>query len=110
MICGVVGFFGYQSLQLEWTASYNGKSILVGSELTEWAAKFKNVHPEEATSGALLENAAGDPKLVWTELSINRRRLILSAAYVLFAPFFAVAIIAAAQVAYCIRTQKRRRR
>lgn len=109
LVCGVVAFFGYQSQQQEWTTTYNGKLIFVGSELTEWAAKFKVAHPDEATKEALLESAAGNPKLVWTEKSINRCRLILCAVYVLAMPFFAVAIIATAQVALCVRAQKRRR-
>jgi predicted tellurium resistance membrane protein TerC len=109
LVCGIAAFFGYQIQQQEWTTTYNGKLIFVGSELTEWAAKFKVAHPDEATKEALLESAAGNAKLVWTEKSLNRCRLILCAVYVLAMPFFAVAIIATAQVAFCVRAQKRRR-
>jgi len=105
LVAGVFAFFTYQYLLGAWTVENEGKRYYVGTELKDEArlfvARHKGVQPRE-----LLNNAEWEPLNVWTERSLRRRHLLLSAVYVLCAPIFAIGILATAQLLYCATSKE----
>jgi hypothetical protein len=100
LIAGITAFFSYQYLSDEWTFRHNDKILYIGSVPREDVKEFIQRNPGLSHS-ELLEYAGWDPRNIWTEKSLHRRRLILTGVYVLCTPLFAIAIMAVAQVLYC---------
>lgn len=105
LVAGIVAFFSYQNLLGDWTVVHDGRRMYVGSEVKPEVAEFVRRHLSMSKS-ELLENAGWDPRLIWTENSLARRRLVLAVFYVLCAPLFAVAIVSVAQIVYCSSSAK----
>lgn len=105
LILGILAFFTYQILLSSWTVNEGDRMVYVGRTLTQHAAEYKQNHPE-LNKRQLLERAGWDPKIVWTEESLLICRFILSGVYVLCTPFFAITLMAVAQVIYCVKKGK----
>lgn len=100
LILGSGVFFLYQTLQSRWTFGHDEKVYFLGSEELPHVVKYRAAHPE-STVADLLEAAMWKPELVWTERSIARNRLKLSAVYVLCLPLFACCLMAVVQLISC---------
>ena len=100
LILGIIAFFSFQYLVKTSTVKHGDKVLYIGTEVREDVKSFIDKHPGYGKE-ELLENAGWNPKMIWTEKSLDRRRLILSMVYVLCIPFFAIAIMAVVQLIYC---------
>jgi len=112
LILGIIAFFSFQYLVKTSTVKHGDKVLYIGTEVREDVKSFIDKHPGYGKE-ELLENAGWNPKMIWTEKSLDRRRLILSMVYVLCIPFFAIAIMAVVQLIYCAGSRSgspRRRR
>jgi TIR domain len=75
---------------------YNGRGVVVGTELTkDVGALFRSAHPEE-TDADLLDNASGDAATVWTRESIEWCRSRVASTYFLWIPFLIASLVSAA--------------
>jgi hypothetical protein len=101
---GIVVFFSYNYLLDQWTVESEGKRYYVGTELRE---ELKTPRLMKMQPRDLLSEGEWNPLEIWTEPSLRRRHLILSGIYVLCAPVFAVAMLAALQTAYCATRKQR---
>jgi len=100
LLAGIAAFFTYQNLSEEWPLNQQGEVLYIGSKLRDDVKVFVRRNPDLARF-ELLEYAGWDPRNIWTEKSLHRRRMILTGVYVLCTPLFAIAIMAVAQVLYC---------
>ena len=108
-LLSIVSLVSYEQLKQSWTVSYAGKRVLAGTTLTPDAANYHQANPH-LTAAELLEDTAGDPHKVWTQESIEPRRLRLNALYFSCIPTFAIAVLALVQSLYCARRKDHRRR
>ena len=74
---------------------YNGRGVVVGTEMTELGAGFRSAHPEE-TDADLIDNAGGDEELVWTRESIESCRSRVASTCSLWIPFLIASLVSAA--------------
>jgi hypothetical protein len=100
LISGIIAFFTFQQLLSNWTVKHGDKVLYIGTVVKQDVVPFMEAHPS-MTKEELLQSAGWAPKNIWTEKSLRRCRLILSALYVLFTPLFAITIMSVAQVIYC---------
>jgi hypothetical protein len=96
LVIGVGAFFRYQQLTLAWTANYSGDKIVIGSEFTAQGRTYTEANPKLSTD-ELVFKSAGKPGDIWTQQSIDRRRLVLAAIYVSCLPLFTICLIALVQ-------------
>jgi hypothetical protein len=108
-LLSIVSLVSYEQLKQSWTVSYAGQRVLAGTTLTPDAANYHQANPH-LTAAELLEDTAGDPHKVWTQESIEPRRLRLNALYFSCIPTFAIAVLALVQSLYCARRKDHRRR
>ncbi len=83
------------SVQGRCIVQYNGRGVVVGTEMTELGVSFRSAHPEE-TDADLIDNAGGDAALVWTRESIESCRSRVASTYFLWIPFLIASLVAAA--------------
>jgi hypothetical protein len=105
LAAAILAFFSYQYLLGKWTVESGGKRYYVGWELKEETQQYIGFH-KDAQPRELLQNAEWNPLNVWTERSLRRRHLGLSAIYVLCAPIFAIGMLATAQLIYCATSKE----
>ena len=96
LVIGVGAFFRYQQLTLAWTANYDGSKVVVGSELTRQGRVYSGENPKISTD-ELVFDFKGKTGDVWTQQSIDQRRLVLAAIYVSCLPLFTICLIALVQ-------------
>ncbi len=94
---GVGAYLGSGSLQRACTARYAGRSVVIGTTLSEIGAAYASANPE-LSSDELLFDAAGAPERVWTRASIERCRTTVGATYFLWIPCFALCLFACLHV------------
>jgi hypothetical protein len=93
---GVMAFSAGGYAQRACTASYAGKTIVIGTELTPLGATYKKANPS-FSSDELLFDAAGAPARVWTRSSIDACRTFIGSTYFLWIPFLVVCLLATVQ-------------
>ena len=104
----VTAFFYYQQLTLNWTCSYVGDKVVIGSTYTPQGLSYTQKNPNISRDD-LIFDFSGETDKIWTRESINHRRLILAATYVSCLPLFTICLIAVVQAVQCSgRTAKRR--
>jgi hypothetical protein len=112
LLAAVGAFFRYQQLTLAWTGNYTGQRIVVGSELTSHGRSYMQANPD-VSRDQLLMDVAGQTETIWTADSINSRRLVLAATYIICLPLFTLCLIAVVQAVHCgsatIRARRARR-
>jgi hypothetical protein len=92
---GAGGYLLSRSIQARCLVQYNGRSVLVGTEMTEIGARFRKAYPDETTAD-LLESSRGDPSIAWTRESIAACRTRVAATYFLWIPLLVAALASAA--------------
>jgi uncharacterized membrane protein len=110
LIASIVVFFGYQWLFDTWVVTptiNNHRKVLVtgyvvfDDDVRKFIGEYKKTHQKDISNWELLSNAAWNPWKIWTADSIYRVRFLLSALYVILTPFFAITIVAVAQMIKC---------
>lgn len=96
LVAGLVLFFASGSIERACTARYDGRSLVIGTELTPAAAAYTRDNPD-LSSGELLFDAAGATDRVWTPASIDRCRTALGATHALWMPFLVLSIAGVVQ-------------
>lgn len=91
LAAGVAAFVIHGRVARDCTASYDGRSILVGRELTPLAATYRASNPQ-LSNDELLFDAAGVVERVWTRESIERCRTLVGSTYFLWVPCLAAAL------------------
>lgn len=71
LVLAIAVFFVYQSRYVRATCNYYGKRILIGSEYTEWGARYVQAHPNYDCERILSEITAPRRSQLWTEESIR---------------------------------------
>lgn len=74
------------------SARYDGRSVLIGTELTPLAQSFLDARPG-LTADDLVLDAAGVPAVVWTSESIARCRRVVMATHIAWWPLLATALV-----------------
>ena len=100
LVVAVAVFFKYQQLTLAWTGDYAGQRVVVGAVLTPHGQAYVRANPD-LSRDQLIMDVAGATEAIWTGESIDRRRLILAAAYVCCLPLFTLCLIAVVQAIQC---------
>jgi hypothetical protein len=95
---GVASFGAAGYVQRACTATYAGKAILIGTELTTLGMRYARANPD-LSSDELLFDAAGAAETIWTRASIGRCDVLLSSTYFLWIPLLVVCLLATAQAA-----------
>ena len=93
---GMGSYAASGSAQRACTATYAGKLVVIGTDLTDLGSKYKRENPE-LSNNELLFDAAGGPERLWTAASISRCRALVGGTYFLWIPFLAVCLLATAQ-------------
>ena len=96
LAAGVSVFLAARSTQRTCTAQYDGRAVLIGSELTPLGAAYTRDNQSLSTD-ELLFDAAGVPERLWTPASIGRCRLLVSSTYFLWFPLLVLCLFACAQ-------------
>jgi hypothetical protein len=78
------------------TATYAGKAIVVGTELTPLGMKYREANPHQSRDEMLFDSA-GDVQRIWTRASITRCRSLIGGTYFLWMPFLIASLLAAVQ-------------
>ena len=93
---GAAAYVSGNSIQGRCVVQHNGRSVLIGTELTkDVGVLFRTAHPEE-TDADLLDNASGEATRVWTRQSIEWCRSRVASTYFLWIPFLTASLVSAA--------------
>ena len=109
LVLAVAAFFRYQQLTIAWTENYNGDKVVTGSVYTEPAQNLLKENPRMSRND-LLVNFAGETENIWTRESINNRRLILAATYIICLPLFTICLLTVLQAIQCGNTLRKHRK
>jgi TIR domain len=90
---GAASFAAGGYAQRACTARYDGKPVIVGTNLTEVGAKYLAANPG-LSKDELLFDSAGVPDRLWTRASIDRCRTLVAGTYFLWVPCLAVSLFA----------------
>ena len=109
LVLTVVDYFWYTNLLDIRTVTLNGRTIVCGTELRPeiqraYGATISKSHVKE-----LLEDAAGEPGLIWTDQSLRWSKDILSISYLVMVPLIGGCIMATSQIAVCLAPNASRR-
>lgn len=94
-------YFWYAHLMDTRTEVWHTLVIVCGTELRTEVAKAYGKIISQPLARQLLDDAAGDPQLVWTEQSIRSSKILLGISYLVLAPLIGGCIMAATQIAMC---------
>ena len=100
-------FFRYQQLTIDWTGNYQGQKVVIGSVYTEQGASYVAENAGISTD-QLIHDFTGKTEDIWQRNTIDRRRLLLAAAYVSCVPAFTICLIAIVQAIQCAAPKPRR--
>jgi len=92
---GAAAYIYTGSVQGRCAVQYNGRMVLIGTQLTELGVAFMNAHPE-LTDSDLLDDARGVAATVWTRESIERCRSRVGSTYFLWIPLLIASLASAA--------------
>jgi hypothetical protein len=94
----------YFHLENTWTASVGGRSIIVGKEYTDRARAWIENHPDLPVE-ELIADFGGEKnvEMIWTKHSLDLRRTLMGALYLLCGTLLTTAVMAGTQLVYCVR-------
>ena len=101
LVVTVVDYFWYFNLIDTRTETWHGRTIVCGTELRSEIQNKYGSTIRKSRVRELLEDAAGDPQLIWTDQSIRSSKDILGVSYLLIVPLIGGCIMAASQIAMC---------
>jgi TIR domain len=91
---GVVAFVAGASAERRCTLQYDGRAVLIGTELTDLGQRYRRVNPQLPIE-ELLRDASGDIETVWTRQSIRECRVTMSWTYFLWLPLLIASLVSA---------------
>jgi hypothetical protein len=97
----VVDYFWYFNLLDTRTETWHERTIVCGTELRPEIQNKYGSTIRKSRVRELLDDAAGDPQLIWTDQSIRWSKDILSISYLVIVPLIGGCIMAASQIAMC---------
>jgi hypothetical protein len=97
----VVDYFWYFNLIDTRTETWHEHSIVCGTVLRPVIKNKYGSVIRKSRVRELLDDAAGDPELIWTDQSIRSSKDILCVSYLVIVPLIGACIMAASQIAMC---------
>jgi len=94
LILGLLAFNSSASIQRRCTLQYDGRAVLIGTELTTLGETYRRGNPDQPIE-ELLRDSAGVTDTVWTRQSIGRCRLAMTGTYFLWLPLLIVSLTSA---------------
>jgi hypothetical protein len=94
LVLGVAAFAAGASIQRRCTLQYDGRAVLIGTELTPLGQDYRRANPELPIE-ELLRDASGAAETVWTRQSINRCRVTMGSTYFLWLPLLIASLVSA---------------
>ena len=101
LVVTVVDYFWYFNLIDTRTETWHGYTIVCGTELRPAIQKKYGSIIRKSRVRELLDDATGDPQLVWTDQSIRSSKDVLCVSYLVIVPLIGGCIMAASQIAMC---------
>jgi hypothetical protein len=101
LVVTVVDYFWYFNMVDTRTETWHGRTIVCG---TEFRPEIQNKYGSTIRKSRvreLLDDATGDPQLIWTDQSIRSSKDILCVSYLVIVPLIGGCIMAASQIATC---------
>ena len=102
LVLTVVDYFWYTNLVDIRTETWNGKTVVCGTELRPEIRKAYGASIPKSRVKELLADAAGDPELIWTDQSLRWSKDILCISYLIMVPLIGGCIMATSQIAVCL--------
>jgi hypothetical protein len=102
----VVDYFWYTNLIDVRTEIWRGQTIVCGTELRPEIQKAYGTTLPKSRVKELLDDAAGNPQLIWTDQSLRWSKDILCIVYLAMVPLIGGCIMATSLIAMCV-TPKR---
>jgi uncharacterized membrane protein YhaH (DUF805 family) len=106
LLLTVVDYFWYFNLIDTRTETWHERTIVCGTELRPEIQNKYGSTIRKSRVRQLLDDAAGDPQLIWTDQSIRASKDILCVSYLVIVPLIGGCIMAASQIPTC-RTRPR---
>ena len=94
LVLGVVAYVAGTSAQRQCTLQYDGRAVLIGTELTQVGQDYRRLYPQQPMD-ELLRDAGGQTETVWTRQSIDRCRVTMSSTYFLWLPLLIASVVGA---------------
>jgi hypothetical protein len=91
---GAAAYLYTGSVQGRCIVQYNGRGVLIGTEMTDLGVRFRSANPE-LTDADLLDDAAGDVATVWTRESNESCRSRVGSTYFLWIPLLIASLVSA---------------
>jgi hypothetical protein len=101
LVLTVVDYFWYVNLIDTRTETWHEHTIVCGTELRPVIQNKYGSIIRKSRVRELLDDAAGDPQLIWTDQSIRSSKDILCVSYLVIVPLIGGCIMAASQIAMC---------
>ena len=102
LVLTVVDYFWYTNLIDIRTETWHENIIVCGTELRPEIQKVYGSTVPKSRVRELLDDAAGDPQLIWTDQSLRSSKDILSISYLVMVPLIGGCIMATSQIAMCV--------
>lgn len=102
LVLTVIDYFWYTNLVADRTQTWNGRTIVCGTELRPQIRQAYGASITKSRVRELLEDAAGEPGLIWTDQSLRWSKDILCISYLVMVPLIGGCIMATSQIAMCI--------
>ena len=101
LVLTVVDYFWYTNLIDIRTVTWHERTIVCGTELRPEIQKAYGSTIPKSRVKELLDDAAGDPQLIWTDQSLRSSKDLLCISYLVMVPLIGGCIIATSQIAMC---------
>jgi hypothetical protein len=101
LLVTVVDYFWYFNLIDTRTERWHERTIVCGTELRPEIQNKYGSTIRKSRVRELLDDAAGDPQLIWTDQSIRASKDILCVSYLVIVPLIGGCIMAASQIPTC---------
>jgi hypothetical protein len=101
LILTVADYFWYFNLMDSRTVQWHGRTIVCGTEVRSEIRATYGTKLGKSLLQHLLEDAAGDQRLIWTDDSIRSSKDILVTSYLIIVPLISGCIMSATQIASC---------
>jgi len=101
LLATVVDYFWYFNLIDTRTEIWHERTIVCGTELRPEIQNKYGSTIRKSRVRQLLDDATGNPQLIWTDQSIHSSKDLLSISYLVMVPLIGGCIMAASQIAMC---------
>jgi len=101
LLLTVADYFWYFNLIDTRTETWHARTIVCGTELRPEIQNKYGSTIRKSLVRELLDDAAGDPQLIWTDQSIRLSKDILCVSYLVIVPLIGGCVMAASQIPMC---------